>query len=230
MKLLKTTLLFLFSISLSNAQSIAFADGNATYGRENSFITIDADTRYDVEGSKYLDDAFLPAVVSTMPDKLFNVKYNIFSGEMEVQSTNKKAYALNKYRKDIVITFINSKKTYQLFDFINNDDMMQLGYFLVLNRGENKILKKEKIIFLEEKPSKTGYDEHRPPQYKRLDDKYYIKTSSSSNAVELPKNKKKFADLFPKSKSDILDFIKTNKIKFSKDEDLIKLITHINSL
>ena len=230
MKLLKTTLLFLFSISLSNAQSIAFADGNATYGRENSFITIDADTRYDVEGSKYLDDAFLPAVVSTMPDKLFNVKYNIFSGEMEVQSTNKKAYALNKYRKDIVITFINSKKTYQLFDFINNDDMMQLGYFLVLNRGENKILKKEKIIFLEEKPSKTGYDEHRPPQYKRLVDKYYIKISSSSNAVELPKNKKKFADLFPKSKSDILDFIKTNKIKFSKDEDLIKLITHINSL
>lgn len=230
MKIFKTTLIFLFTISLSNAQSIAFADGNATYGRENSFITIDADTRYDIEGSKYLVDKFMPAVVSTMPDKLFNIKYNVFSGEMEVQSSNNKAYALNKYRKDIVITFINSKTTYQLFDYINSDDMMQLGYFLVLNRGENKILKKEKIIFLEEKPSKTGYDEHRPPQYKRLDDKYYLKIAGNSNAIELPKNKKKFAALFPDKKSDILDFIKSEKIKFSKDADLKKLVTHINSL
>jgi len=230
MKILKITLIFLFSLSLSNAQSIAFADGNATYGRENSFITIDADTRYDVEGSKYLADAFMPAVVSTMPDKLFNIKYNIFSGEMEVQSTNNKAYALNKYRKDIVITFIDSKTTYQLFDYINSDNMMQLGYFLVLNRGENKILIKEKIIFLEEKPSKTGYDEHRPPQYKRLDDKYYVKTSGSSNALELPKNKNKFAELFPKNKSDILSFIKSNKIKLNKEDDLKKIIKYINSL
>lgn len=230
MKIFKTSLIFLLSISLGNTQSIAFADGNATYGRENSFITIDADTRYDIEGSKYLVDNFMPAVVSTMPDKLFNIKYNVFSGEMEVQSSNNKAYALNKYRKDIVITFINSKTTYQLFDFINSDDMMQLGYFLVLNRGENKILKKEKIIFLEEKPSKTGYDEHRPPQYKRLDDKYYLKITSNSNAIELPKNKKKFAALFPDKKGAILDFIKSKKIKFSKDADLKKLITHINTL
>lgn len=230
MKILKLTSILFFCYSLSIAQGIHFADGNATYGRENSFITLDADLRYDVEGSKYLFDSFLPAVVSSMPDKLFNVKYNIFSGEMEVQSKNDKVYALNKYRKDISITFIDSKITFQLFDYLDSENTMQIGYFQVLNRGNNKVLKKHKIIFLEEKPSKTGYDEHRPPQYRRLDDKYYIKLESNPNAIELPKNKKKLVALFPENKSKILDFIKSDKIKLSKEDDLKKLIRYINTL
>ncbi|MBT8259961.1 MAG: hypothetical protein HKO92_06395 [Flavobacteriaceae bacterium] len=230
MKLLKLTSILFFCYSLSIAQNVQFADGNETYFRENYFISLDSDTSYDVEGSKYLMDSFLPAVVSTMPDKLFNIKYNIFSGEMEVQSKNDKVYALNKYRKDISITFINSKITFQLFDYLDSENSMKLGYFQVINRGDNKVLKKHKIIFMEEKPSKTGYDEHRPPQYKRLDDKYYLNLESNPNAVELPKNKNKFAALFPDNKSDILDFIKSNKIKLSKENDLKKLINYINTL
>ncbi|WP_412983740.1 hypothetical protein [Pontimicrobium sp. IMCC45349] len=230
---MKKILLSLFSFticSLSFSQSIAFADGNATYGRENSFITIDADTSYDVEGSKYLTDSYQLASISTMPDNLFKVKYNIFSGEMEVESQNNKAYALNKYRKDIVITFINTKTSFKLFDYIDDDGNKRTSYFSILkSSGDNTILKKQIIIFQEEKFSKTGYDEHKPPQFKRLKDRTYIKVKDNM-AVLMPKNKSKFAALFPESKDDILKFIKKNKIKLSKDSDLVTLIEHINTL
>lgn len=230
MKIIHYTLFTLLAISYAQGQNIAFADGYATYGRENSFISIDADTRYDVEGSKFTFEGFKSAKVSNMPDKLFNIRFNAFTGDMEVEGANNKIYALNKYRKDFLVTFQNSKNSYQVFDYFNSDKEMKTRFFLVLNEGNNKLLLQEKVIFLKEKVSKTGYDAHRPPQYKRIDDQFFIKVPNNENAMVLPKNKKKFAELFPGNKTEILSFIKSSNIKLNKQQDLLKLINYVNSL
>ncbi len=85
-------------------------------------------------------------------------------------------------------------------------------------------------MFIEEKQSKTGYDAYRPPQFKRLNDKYFIKLYNNDFVVLLPKNKKLFANLYPESKSEVLAFIKEKKVKLNKEQDLLKLINFINSL
>lgn len=226
--------LFLFVTILActigySQQNIAFADGE--YGRYNNFITVDNDNlNYDVEGTKYINEEYLPAKLSSYPDLTFNIKYNAFNDEMEVQSKNNKSYALNKLAKSVSVRFLHNNVTYSIFDYVNNDGVVETGYFQNISSGDKVLLlKKESIMFIKEKPSKTGYDEHRPPQYRRLKDKLFVKINNQ-NAIELPKSKKSILKLFPDKKSQISSFIKENKIKTSNESDLVKLVNYISSL
>lgn len=210
-------------------QNIAFADG--AFDRSSSFITIGLEDKVDVEGSKYIQDDFNMATISIYSGYKFNVKYNAYDDEMEVQGKDNKSFALNKNEKSAEVTFVNNNITYGLFDYANSDGQKVPGYFQKLTVGETvALLKKEKIMFIEEKVSKTGYDTYRPPKYKRLNDQFFIKLKESPVAIEFPKNKKNIASLFPNKKDKILKFIKENKIKTNKEEDLIKLTNYINGV
>lgn len=210
-------------------QNIAFADG--AFDRSSSFITIGLDDKVDVEGSKYIQDDFNMATISIYSGYKFNVKYNAYDDEMEVQGKDNKSFALNKNEKSAEVTFVNNNITYGLFDYANSDGQKVPGYFQKLTVGETvALLKKEKIMFIEEKVSKTGYDTYRPPKFKRLNDQFFIKLKESPVAIEFPKNKKNIASLFPNKKDKILKFIKENKIKTNKEEDLIKLTNYINGV
>ena len=92
-----------------------------------------------------------------------------------------------------------------------------------------KLLIKETVVFIDRKPAKTSYDKTKPAVLKRISDKYFIAIGSDA-AVEFPKKKKKFPKLFPDKHKDILSFMKKNKIKTSKEEDLVELINYINTL
>ncbi len=230
MKIKLNLILFLIAGTLCySQQNIAFADG--AFDRSSSFITIGLDDSVDVEGSKYIQDDFNMAIISIYSGYKFNVKYNAYDDEMEVQGKDNKSFALNKNEKNAEITFLNNNITYGLFDYANSDGQKVPGYFQKLTVGETvALLKKEKIMFVEEKVSKTGYDAYRPPQFKRLNDQFFIKLKESPVAIELPKNKKNIASLFSNKKDEILKFIKENKIKTSKEEDLIKLTNYINGV
>ena len=210
-KLIIILLLFL-SIKGYSQQNIAFADG--AFDRSSSFITISDDDTVDVEGSKYINPDYKQALISIYDGYKFNVKYNAFDDEMEVEGKDNKSFALNKNEKKVEVTFIDKNLTYCLFDYVNTDGETKTGYFQKLVKGKNtNLLKKEKIMFIEEKQSKTGYDAYRPPQFKRLNDKYFIKLYNNDFVVLLPKNKKLFANLYPESKSEVLAFIKEKKVK-----------------
>ncbi len=227
--ILNLILLLLFSTGIYSQQNIAFADG--AFDRSSSFITIGLDDKVDVEGSKYIQDDFNKATISIYSGYKFNVKYNAYDDEMEVQGKDNTSFALNKNEKNAEVTFLDNKITYGLFDYTNSDGQKVPGYFQKLTVGETvALLKKEKIMFIEEKMSKTGYDAYRPPQFKRLNDQFFIKLKEGPIAVELPKNKKNIASLFPAKKDEILKFIKENKIKTNKEEDLIKLTNYINGV
>jgi hypothetical protein len=230
MKISLYLILFLVAGTICySQQNIAFADG--AFDRSSSFITIGLDDKVDVEGSKYIQDDFNMATISIYSGYKFNVKYNAYDDEMEVQGKDNKSFALNKNEKSAEVTFVNNNITYGLFDYANSDGQKVPGYFQKLTVGETvALLKKEKIMFIEEKVSKTGYDTYRPPKFKRLNDQFFIKLKESPVAIEFPKNKKNIASLFPNKKDKILKFIKENKIKTNKEEDLIKLTNYINGV
>ena len=230
MKITLNLFLFLFLTTIGySQQNIAFADG--AFDRSSSFITIGNDNNVDVEGSKYIQEDFEMAVISIYSGYKFNVKYNAYDDEMEVQGKDDKSFALNKGEKNAEITFLNANITYGIFDYMGSDGQVIPGYFQKLNVGDAvSLLKKEKIMFIEEKASKTGYDAYRPPQFKRLNDQFYIKQKSNPIAIESPRNKKGVSSLFPEKKDKILKFIKENKIKTNKEDDLMKLISFINSI
>ncbi len=194
--------------------------------------TFDANDK-SIKGNPYLNETFSSARISADSSKLFNIRYNLVSDEMEMEMGKDKTgiIAINKSIPGISITFVKSGLTYQVFDYLNNNGSFKNGYFVNLTNpnDEVKLLLKESKVFIDSKPTKSGYQPSTPASFKKKDDKYFIKLSDS-HAFELKKNKKKIANLFPKYESNILSFIKKNKIKVTKKEDLEKLFNFINTL
>ena len=185
-----------------------------------------------VEGSPYINEKFLPATISASEGDVFYVRYNAMNDEFEVKGDNNKAYALNRYRRDIVVEILPLKKIYQVIGYYDEDQNENFGYFLYLSNPNAKtvLFKKEKIIFIDEQKSTTGYDNNKPAKYKRINDKFFIKLKDKKILSELPNKRKNLAKLFPEHEDAVIKYIKQNRIKTSKEEDLIQLVNYINTL
>ena len=193
------------------------------------FVKIANSNKFDkIEGSAYINENFVPAKISTAKNKVYYVRYNAFNDEMEIKGENDIIYGLNKERENLLINFSNPKQTYQLFDYTLDSNDLQ-GYFIKINFDSDLLLlRKERIVHVDEKISATTYGTNRPAHFKRAKDNYFIKVGEN-NAIELPKNKKEIAKLFPEFENETLSFIKKNKIKLKNETDLLKLIEYLNS-
>ncbi|MBR9846715.1 MAG: hypothetical protein GYB35_11720 [Algicola sp.] len=185
-----------------------------------------------VEGSPYINEKFLPATISASEGDVFYVRYNALNDQFEVKGDNNKAYALNRYRRDIVVEILPLKKTYQVIGFYDDERNENFGYFLHLSNPNAKtaLYKKEKVIFIDEQKASTGYDSNKPAKYKRVNDTFFIKLENQNILTEVPNKRKDLVKLFPKHKDSVLKYMKENRIKTSKEEDLIQLINYINTL
>lgn len=185
-----------------------------------------------IQGSAYIQDNFMPAKLS-LPDgtKIFKLRYNAYSDEIEIENQGGNPNALNKNIDNLLIVFVSDDKTYEAIDYIDDKGNINKGYFVHVTSSDNdyQLLMKETVIFIDKKPAKTGYDKTKPAQLKRLDDTYYVSLDNNP-AVELPSNKKNLSKVFPEHSKEVLEFIKDNRIKTTKKEDLIKLINYINTL
>lgn len=186
----------------------------------------------EVNGTPYIVNEFLPGKISADKDgNIFNLRYNAYNDIIEIQKSANEIEALYKDLVDVTVTILN--KSYRAYDYKDTSTNAQKrGYFVVVSNGEagqKPLLIKERIIFIEKKPAKSSYNQTKPAQYKRKSDQYYTLNDNGS-AINLPSNKKDLANAFPKHTKDVLNFIKSNKIKTSKQEDLIKLINYINTL
>ena len=188
-----------------------------------------------IDGTPYVSEAFLPAKIiskatSSVEDKVLYLRYNAVNGEFEVQGVDEKVYVINKYRRDITVKFVGLNKTYQNFGYLE-DGNENFSYFINLSNENSKVklLKKENIILVKKTVATTSYDKERPAHYKQVSDDYFIKINENL-AQELPKKDKDIANLFPEHSKTILAYVKAEKIKTKKEEDLIKLFEYINTL
>ncbi|MBT7849906.1 MAG: hypothetical protein HN714_00095 [Formosa sp.] len=230
MKILNVTLLSVFLIQLSFSQTLKYADGSSQ-NMSNVFVNVNSNQSSTIKGSKYLNEDFISTKISSMPDQIFGVRYNVYDDQMEFQGIDNTVYSLNKDDDSIKITFTATNESYSIFSYIDDNGRKKKGYFIKLNNdGENLILKKHRVVFYEEQASKTGYDTPKPAMYKNMKDRIYIKLANKE-AVLLPTKKKKLVkELFPKNPKIILDFINSNKIKLSNEADLITFINYLNTL
>jgi len=189
-------------------------------------------TNESIEGSPYMNEKYLPASISASEGDVFYVRYNAMDDVFEVKGDQNQAYALNRYRRDIIIEIIPLKKTYQVHGYFDENKNENFGYFVFLSNPNSKtvLLKKERITFIDEQKASSSYDTSKPARFKRLNDKFYIKLEGEKILLELPGNKKSIAKLFPDHQDEILKYIKENKLKTSKENDLIQLMNYINLL
>lgn len=206
-------------------------NGEVDYLGRNNIVIVDKSDKSAV-GSPYVNTDFVAAKVSSNDNLILLVRYNAIADEIEVKKDDDQIFAFNKSLKDVQLNLVVEKKIYQLIDYIDKDNGYVLsGYFVHLGNPDNniKLLKKEIVKFQKAEKATSSYDPAQPAEYKRKSDDYYVKIGGD-NAVKLSSNKKDFAKMFPEHKEEILDYIKSERIKLNNDEDFTKLSVFINLL
>lgn len=174
----------------------------------------------DISGSPYFDKKFHEAKIADNYEKI-SVRYNSYKDEVEFQKDGS-PLVLPKEAKFSRIEITSPKQTLVLLE--TSDELN--GYFFELVNGKISLYKKIKTKFIDYIPAPNGYTTDKPASFKTLDPIYYIKTEKGF--IKKPKNQKDIIEQFPDKKEALTAFFKSNKIKFDKEEDLIKLVTFLN--
>lgn len=224
MKKIFLTTVAIIGFSLSYAQNTISVNG-AT-GAQSVFDGIKSTTgktfKYDeIAGdSPYIDKEFSNAKIAANYEQVA-VRYNSYTDEIEFKK-NGEIQVLPKTSDFSRIEILTPKKAIVLLD--TSDDLN--GYFFELSTGKNILYKKIKTKFIDVVPAANSYASERPANFKTQSPIYYIKTDKGF--IKKPKNQKEIIEQFPDKKDSLNSFFKSNKIKFDKDEDLIKLVTFLN--
>lgn len=225
------TVLFCFNLSIAQEEYVADINQIGNTGGSLMLSTAKPRTNINIEGSPYITQSYIPIKLTTFEDRNFQARYNGFNGDMEVLDVEKgNVFVLNKNFNNYEVDFVGLNKTYKVFKYVDESGVLSNDFFVVLTSNNNlKLLKKENVKFYGERVATSTYDKARKANYKRGNDKYYI-VIGESNAQPFSTSKKDISNQFSSSSKQILEFIKTNKLKTSKDEDLIKVINYISTL
>ncbi|AXG68506.1 hypothetical protein KORDIASMS9_00721 [Kordia sp. SMS9] len=182
----------------------------------------------NIEGTPYYDETFNSAKISPI-DKVFMIRYNVALDVMEVIQQND-TVVMVKENRNYVIKQNKGNITYKILENVEAKED-KLGYYVQLTNGENiKLYRKDRKKFVEAKAAAYGNINKTSAKYKEQKSEFYIEYGDSGSAVKLPKKKKSLIKLFASKQGDIKSFIKKNKIKVTKEQDLVRLINYANSL
>ncbi|MDF2552063.1 MAG: hypothetical protein K0R77_1338 [Chryseobacterium sp.] len=177
----------------------------------------------EIKGSPYFDTNFHQAKVADNYENV-PIRYNTYKDEIEFQKDGK----IQVLPKDVIFSKIEILKPKTTLVLIDTNDSMS-GYFFELIGGKNTLYKKIKTEFKDVVPAANSYASEKPAIFRTNTPVYYIKTADGTFLKGLKNEKDALQSINGKS-DELNTFFKSNKIKFNKEEDLIKFVNYLNTL
>ena len=176
-------------------------------------------------GSPYIDKAFQSGRIVGQ-ETVYAFRYDAFKDEMEVELQGRAYYMpIPLYLK---IEFLNSGKIYEVLKNAPGAET-EKGFYLPFVVGDEiSLYRKELVKFYEEVPAKLGFTKYEPPKLKRTKDTFFI--VKDRTAYTVPKKKKELLQFFPGREKEVESFLKKQKINLKKEDDLVKLFNHFNTM
>jgi hypothetical protein len=208
----KTLKDFESELHFGNSRSVQFTIG------ESSSIT---------EGSEYLEENFVNGEILTSQSDHFTdipMRYNAFKDEIEVKLHDSIIYGLTDPSRIQQILLRNKVLIHK--DFYSESGKNS-GYLFVLYQGNSSLCCRNTKIFKERIPS-NGITPETPARIIDRPKEYYIQIKN-----ELPRifsSKKDLLQLLGSHSTEVENFLKKEKVKLNRDEDLIKVLTYYDSL
>jgi hypothetical protein len=197
----------------------------AQQGREDSGRFL---TESNIEGSPYLHEEFDSATLYSGSEKRYRglvMRYNIYSDQIEFKNENDQLRVLTN--PEIVRLIEMGEDTIVYRPYQMGGQSVDFGFFLVLEDGPVNLLVKKMMIIREAKLA-GAYAEAEPARFVSKPDTYFLQ--SAGRPAHVIVGKKGLVELFPDKSKEVSNFIKKNKIKTSKPEDLIELVRYYNGL
>lgn len=218
MRQLVFTLVTIFALSLtSNAQFRVNGEDTILTPKEKEDVPADLE---GIQYKKYLTKDYKAAFVDDFNEQAF-LRYNIYDDQMEFVKGNQIYYLKKDIGRKVRFT---DKTEYQVFKTAG-----ELQFFLVHVDGENLLLSKQSIRYIDSEEPTSGYDRGRAADYRRKKDEFYL-GKKGQGVIKLPTKKKKFLAAFGSKSSEIKIFMKKNRVGYKKAKDLKKIIAYYNTL
>ena len=174
-----------------------------------------------VEGSPYLNNEFIKGELVTIDSVQYAgipLRYNIYNDVIEFKKNDLELELNNNFQLLYAIiddaVFVKAKN--------------QEGYFTVQSSGPVYLLEKMNIRYSDAKAA-SGYRPATLPSFKNLDSDYYIQKKLGEEATVV-KNEAELLEQLSDKKEELKVFIKNEKLKVSRGEDLVEIIEYYNSL
>ncbi|GAA4113186.1 hypothetical protein GCM10022393_12030 [Aquimarina addita] len=183
----------------------------------------------DIVGSPFLTEYFLPGNLTFNGSDLGNFlfRYNIYQDEIELKSNESSITESVKKIKGITIQLENNTLI-KVFDDPKSNKYDKRNFFVVLADGDYKLVKKIWSKFSEPKEAENSLVGKKHAKFTTYEN-YFI----ANNDEKLNNFKSKIKGLeeyFPEIKNEIKEYVKEKNINLKKEQDLIKLFIHLNSL
>jgi hypothetical protein len=181
----------------------------------------------DIKGSPHENSEFVKGDVYTSLKQHYEgipLRYNIFSNQMEFKNPEGEVYEITP--ADIIDSVILGDSRYTYLP-CHSATKQGKTFFKVLTSQEPRLLSKMNVVFKEAEPP-GGYKEAVPASFERLQDDLYL-TIKPGEPVKFS-GKKEFLELFPEKQAKLEAFIKENKVRFNKPEEVARVMEYLYSL
>lgn len=186
--------------------------------------------RYDdYRGSPYFFSEFVVGTIVDNADNEYpNVRLNLngFTDELEVEDAGYYVALQESFYKSF--TAKDKDGTEYLFKS-NLHPNFKDKFFQVLHESENVLLIKEFDVIPNEKVINNVGETLTVKIFGEVNDYMLLTGLGKQDVTKLKVSKKKLPEILGKKK-ELADFIKSNKLSFKKDDDLVTLIKHYETL
>lgn len=179
----------------------------------------------EIKGSPYLEEEFSPAMIywNQAWHEGIDLRYNIYQGDFEAKLESgiividpiKNNIDTLKYNEEVFV-----KK------YLKVDNHILVTYLSLLGQQNSYALYKQYKIKLEEAVTDTDlYNKAKPAEYERQDPVYYVFRGNEQWTV---KGSKSLAEIFQIDAKVVKSYLKDNKYKLSREEDLLEAVLYFS--
>jgi len=223
------TLLFLLITTITMAQndiSCEFGHLWQEYKFKEYKDAITQGTKVSYDGTPYLECKTNSCTLILNNHKKIDsltIRYNIYQDQMEIE--RKGTYYVIPRQKEFAAFLLEE----QLFRYLTfkDDGKLQTGNLEVLVEGKCSLYRRY-CISLKEAQAPKPYQDPKPASFKNTSPEFFL-NFGIDHAVKVTSTKE-FISALPTQKDEVSLYIKKNKLKLRKQEDLEKVVEFYNSL
>jgi hypothetical protein len=211
------------SVMSGGAQQAMIDFGNKTYRKSQPL---------NVQGSHYFDKDFKTTKLEYFGKQLNDIgymRYNAFRDEIEMADTQNQAETdVILLKSPDVIPLINGER-FEYLPYKLDSGNAFIGYLINIYDGQkNKLYLKRKKTFMEAKIARTSLENSFPPRYVESIELYV--SSNGDTPFKLKQSKKVIIKFFNANSDKVKKYIKSEKLKLSELNSIIKIFEFAENL
>lgn len=233
----KINLFFTF-FSLSVVCSLSVSSQNVVPGSQDlldklrlnkSISQVEGESYSSISGDPYLFKDFKPGKMIMKSGETYQlgIRFDMFASQMHMNEKGN-IFTIIYPEKIKLIEVDGLKFVYSNYlKSAGDKDKQDASYFILEVDGKCKLLVKKNIRIQEPEPPKL-YQDAKPAKFILNNDFYYLKLNDE-NAVKI-KTEKELLKVLSNKKSELNNYIHSNKLGTKKMDDLKRIVIYYNSL